>query len=112
MPFTQAEIDMLSERQRIVWSHTGATPEGDQELTVENHSNRRFLKLTIGVRSKDGRLNGAAWVDISGIAAGAQGRLTIPCYKGAIDPRLIQLVNLPDPQPEDRAFFAEFNSDA
>ena len=68
--------------------------------------------LTLGVRSSDRHLNGALRLHIAGVNPNSSEILTIDCYKGLVEPQMIELFELPEPRPEDREFYWELSKGA
>jgi len=109
-PFTPEEQEILAARRHISWRFTGVDVDGSHLFEVKNSSNRSIPVLTIGVRSRDGRLNGAAVLQIGLIGPGQTAKVRASCYKGLRPPEEIEVFDLPEPRPEDREFFAELRS--
>lgn len=109
-PFTPEEQEILAARRHISWRLTGIDVDGSHLFEVKNSSNRSIPVLTIGVRSKDGRLNGAAVLQIGHVGPGQKAEVRASCYKGLRPPEDIEVFDLPGPRPEDREFFAELES--
>jgi hypothetical protein len=85
----------------------GIDLEGNHIIEVTNTGTRQLPVLKVGVRSKDGRLNGATLLKIAGLEAGETTVLHVDCYKGLKKPEELELFALPDPQPEDRLLYPE-----
>lgn len=67
--------------------------------------------LTVGARSKDGRLNGAIRLKIGHVGPGQTAVLHVDCYKDFRPPQEIETFALSDPGPEDREYYSEFGTD-
>ncbi len=109
-PFTPEEQDVIRARRNMEWHLTGIDAEGNHVFSVTNHGNRTLPGLTIGVRSRDGRLNGAIRLKVDHVGAGATTVVRAACYKGLIAPQELETFSLPDPRPEEREFYYEFES--
>ena len=107
-PFTPEEQEAVNARRRISWQLTGIDTDGSHIFEVQNSNNRSIPVLTIGVRSKDGRLNGATVLQIGHVGPGQTATVRANCYKELRSPEEIEVFDLPEPRPEDREFFAEF----
>jgi len=94
-------------RQEIRWQVLGVDQEGDHIFEITNASNRTLPVFTLGVRSKDGRLNGARVLDIACVHPGETATLHVDCYKGLVSPNEIEIFDLPNPGPEERQYFDE-----
>jgi len=66
--------------------------------------------LTLGVRSKNGRLNGSVALKIGHIGPGQTALLHVGCYKGLMPANEIEVFALSDPQPEDRELYRELGN--
>jgi hypothetical protein len=108
-PFTATEHELIEARRRIRWAVVGIDAEGDHIIEVENRGTRPLRLLTVGVRSKDRRLNGAVRIRIGHIMPGQRDIVHASCYKDLRPPGEIELFSLPDPQPEDRERFPELS---
>lgn len=107
-PFTAEEKEVVETRRQIRWRVLGVDTEGDHIFEVTNASARTLSVLTVGVRSKDRRLNGAVLLKIGHIGPTQTDTLHVDCYKDLMSSEEIEVFSLPDPHPEDRDFFAEF----
>lgn len=112
-PFTPQEEDVVAARRQFSWRHIGFDDSGDAVFDVANHSGRRLPYLSVGVRGRDGRgLVGAVWLDVSGIAPGGQAQVHHDAYKDQLSPADFEAFELPDPIPEKREAYWEFNAPA
>ena len=109
-PFTPAEEEILTARQLMRWKLLGIDADGSHIFEVTNRANRTLPALTVGVRSRNGRLNGAIRLEISHIGPGQTDVLHANCYKGLAAPEQIEVFVLPDPKPEDRDFYWELRA--
>jgi hypothetical protein len=107
-PFTVEEEEMLEARRRIKWRVLGIDPVGKLIFEVTNIGSSTLPVLTVGVRSKDERLNGAIRLKIGHVGPGQTDVLHVDCYKDLRSPQEIEAFALPDPRPEDREYYAEF----
>ena len=106
-PFTAQEKEIVDTRRRIQWRVLGIDSSGDHIIEVRNTSSRSLAVLTVGVRSKNGRLNGAVRLQIGHVRPGQSARLHVGCYKDLVPATEIEVFSLPEPHPEDREQFAE-----
>jgi hypothetical protein len=109
-PFTAEENEVIEARRLIQWRVLGIDAEGNHIFELVNAGSRTLPVLTVGVRSKDRRLNGAVLLKIGHIRPGQTGIVHTDCYKDLMSPRDIEIFALPDPQPEDREQYAELRS--
>lgn len=106
-PFTVQEQEVIEARRAIQWRVLGIDVDGNHIFEVTNRSGHALPVLTVGVRSKDRRLNGAVLLKIGEIGPGKTGVVHAGCYKGLVSPDEIEVFALPAPQPEDRERYAE-----
>lgn len=106
-PFTQEENEIIETRRLFHWRVLGIDEDKNHIFEIGNASCRRLPALTVGVRSKDGRLNGAIRLRTEDIGPGQTTILHVGCYKGLKSAEEIEIFALPDPQPEDREYFSE-----
>jgi hypothetical protein len=107
-PFSLEEQEIVEARRSIQWFVKGIDDAGCHIIEATNTGTRQLAVLKIGVRSKDGRLNGTAFLKIAGLEPGATATLHLSCYRGIRKPEELELFTLPDPKPEDRLLFPEF----
>ena len=62
---------MLAARRQIQWRILGIDPKGNHIFEITNSSGRRVPAMTVGVRSTDGRLNGAIRLNIGDLFSSA-----------------------------------------
>jgi len=108
-PFSDDEERIIATRKRFEWQVLEVDESGDRIIAVRNCGYCSLPALTVGVRSNDGRLNGAVQLSVGHVMPGEGAILHAPCYKDLFLPRETELFSLPDPQPEDRAYYAEFS---
>lgn len=106
-PFTAEEMGVVEARRRIRWRVLGIDANENHIFEITNVSARRLEKLTVGVRSKDRRLNGALVLQIGHVGPGEMEIIHVGCYRGLLSPREVEVFALPDPQPQDRGRYAE-----
>jgi hypothetical protein len=106
-PFSAEEEKAIETRRLIKWRVLGIDMDGNHILEVSNAGICKLPVLTLGVRSKNGRLNGAIRLNIRNLSPGQTTTLHADCYKTLVLPKEIELFSLPDPKPEDREFYDE-----
>ena len=109
-PFTAEEKEIVETRRRIQWRVLGIDPAGNHVFEVTNAGSRTLPVLTVGVRSRNGRLNGAVRLRIGDIGPGQTAVLHADCYKDLVLPQEVETFALPDPRPEDRDGYSEFGT--
>lgn len=109
-PFTVEEQEIIAARQAIQWRMLGIDADGSHIFEVINASGRALPVITVGIRSKDHRLNGAVLLKIEHIGPGQAGIVHADCYRDLIPSHEIEAFALPEPQPEDREWYAELGS--
>jgi len=108
--FTPDEEEIVESRRRVLWRVLGIDSLGYHIFEVKNAGQRTLPALTVGVRSKDRRLNGAVMLRIGHIGPGQTATLRVACYKDLLPPNDVDVYPLPDPQPEDRDHYFEFRT--
>lgn len=83
---------------------------GDIQFEVHNGSDMVFLFLSIGVRGKNGKVNGGVWLPVSSVMPGQTCIIEKDCYKDFIPPTEVDVFDKPDPDPEDRDRYWEFKA--
>jgi hypothetical protein len=109
-PFSPNENQVVEARRHIKWRDVGIDADGNHIFEVANTGTRTLPVLTLGVRSKDRRLNGAIRLRIGHIGPGQTDLVHADCYKDLISAPEIETFALPDPEPEDRERYRELDS--
>jgi len=86
----------------------GIDQEGYHIFEITNAGRLPLPVLTVGARSKDGRLNGAIRLNIAHVPPGKTEVVHANCYKDLVPSGEIEIFDLPDPKPEDREYYWEF----
>jgi hypothetical protein len=108
-PFSKRELNIVEARRLFQWRHIGFAENGDSIFEVLNNSAMVLPYLSIGVQGKGGStLIGGAWLNVSTIGPGQTGNLEHQCYKEMLAPEEHEFFNKPDPTPETRDRFWEF----
>ncbi len=107
-PFTLWEEAIVEARKRFHWRIIGIAEGGDLQFEVHNGSDMALPYLSIGIRGKQGRVQGGIWLSISHIAPGETEIVEKGCYKKLLAPEDVEAFQLPDPEPEDREKYWEF----
>jgi len=107
-PFTPKEEAIIEARRQFSWRVIGFDGDGDAIFEVKNNSQLVLPYLSVGVRTKDNTLVGAARLDVFGIKPGQEGVVKRELYKKLIKPDNTEVYSLPDPLPEDRERYWEF----
>lgn len=108
-PFSKREQGIVAARRLFQWRHVGFTESGDSVFEVSNNSAMVLPYLSIGVQGKGGsKLIGGAWLDVSGIGSGQTGKVEHHCYKEVLAPEEHEFFTEPDPTPETRDRYWEF----
>jgi hypothetical protein len=113
-PFSEHEKAIVQARKQFHWKMIGLTPSGDLRFEIHNGSNLVLPYLSVKVRGemrppKQGILEGGVWLPISSIKPGETQVVEKDCYKELVDPKNIQVSEAPEPEPEDRERYWEFN---
>jgi len=109
-PFSKRELGIVEARKLFQWKHIGFTANGNAIFEVSNNSQTILPYLSIGVQGLGGsKLIGGAWLNVSAIGPGESARVEHQCYKELLSPAEQEFFNTPDPTPETRDSFWEFN---
>ena len=108
MPFSEEEKEIIEARRSMRWRVLGIDTDGNHIFEVTNVGRRALASLTVGARSKDGRLNGAVRLNVGNVSPGRTTVLHTGCYKDIVLPEEVEIFELPDPKPEDRDYYWEF----
>jgi hypothetical protein len=106
-PFSDEERRLVSAIELFSFERVGIANNGDMQIRVSNASKLRLPYLTVGAKTL-GQLEGAVFLDVSGIGPGETKVLTHDCYKSSVAADKIELYSLPLPEPEDREAYREF----
>lgn len=109
-PFTEEELAVVEARKRFRWQVVGVAENGDLQFEVHNGSDLTLPYLTIGVRGKHGRVQGGVWLPVSHIRPGQSAVVEKDCYRSHLAPEDVEAFNEPDPEPEDREEYWEFQA--
>jgi hypothetical protein len=108
-PFDDRETAVIEARRRILWTPAGLDGEGNHLIAITNNSNLTLPVYTLGVRTRDRRLNGAVFLKIGHIGPGESGQVTAGCYKEFITAEETVIFDLPEPLPETREQYRELD---
>jgi hypothetical protein len=108
-PFSKRELRIVEARKLFQWRHLGFAENGNSVFEVSNGSTVSLAYLSIGVQGKGGtKLIGGAWLNVSAISPGQTGKVEHQCYKEMLAPDQHEFFSKPDPTPETRDRFWEF----
>lgn len=105
--FDAREEAVVEARKKFTWNDVGLDETGNRLIEITNDSDIRIPCLTLGVRSRDGNLNGAVIVEVMGLSPRMTQVFAIDCYKQYYAPVDLKLFDIPRPGPEDRDYLAE-----
>lgn len=108
LPFTEQEQVIVESRRKFRWQVIGIADNGNLMFEVHNGSNMVLPFLSIGVRAKNGKLNGGVWLPVSSIQPGKTCIIEKDCYKNLLLPEEVDVFEEPDPEPEERDRYWEF----
>lgn len=109
-PFTEQEQAVVDARRKFRWRVVGVAGNGDLQFEVHNGSDMVLPFLSIGVRGKNGKVNGGVWLPVSSVLPGQTHMIEKDCYKDLIPPDEVDAFEQPDPEPEDRDRYWEFRA--
>ena len=108
-PFSKRELGIVEARKLFQWRYLGFAENGNSLFEVSNGSAMTLPYLSIGVQGKGGtKLVGGAWLNVSAIGPGQTGKVEHQCYKEMLAPEEHEFFHEPDPTPETRDRFWEF----
>ena len=107
-PFSPEELSIVDARRKFRWRMLGVTANGNLKFAVMNDSERSLPALSLGVRSKDGRLNGKVFLPVTRIRPGEAAQVERPSYKQVVPAEELEVFELPDPAPWNKDEYAEF----
>ena len=107
-PFSEEEEAIVAARRQFKWRLLGVSDDSLCRFEVENNSSRTLPYLSIGVRSRDGRVSGRVWLPVAQLPPGTKVVITKECYKGVMSPEELEAFPLEDPGPQDRDRYWEF----
>lgn len=106
-PFSAEELAVVDARRSFRWRVVGTTADGKNVFEVTNGSDRVLPSLSLGVRSKDGRLQGGVYLRVGDVLPGQTVRIEAGCYSELRRPSEIEVFDLPDPKPWNKDEYAE-----
>ncbi len=108
-PFSKRDLGIVEARKLFQWRHLGFAENGNSVFEVSNGSAMTLPYLSIGVQGKGGtKLVGGAWLNVSTIGPGQTGKVEHQCYKEMLAPEEHEFFHKPDPTPESREEYWEF----
>lgn len=108
-PFSKREQGIVEARKLFQWRHIGFSESGYSIFEISNNSSMILPYLSIGVQGKGGsKLIGGAWLNVSSVLPGQTGIVVHQCYKEMLAPNEHEFFNTPEPMPETRDRFWEF----
>ena len=109
-PFTASEQAIIEARRCYRWRVAGVTDDDSLLFEVHNGSNTTLHFLSVGIRKRDGTPIGGVWLPVSHIRPGMTAVVKKDCYRDRHRPSDIEAFELPDPGPEDRDRYWEFET--
>ena len=109
-PFSQKEMGIVHARRLFECRLAGVAADGKKLVVqVHNGSSMTLPFLSLGLRWKSTGLRGGVWLPVSHVSPGQSARIEHATYVERPDPADIELFLRPDPGPEDREQYWEFN---
>ena len=109
-PFTEQEHRLIQARRKFRWRVVGIATNGDIQFSVHNGSDMVLPFLSVGVRGKNGHVNGGVWLPVSFVKPGHTAVIEANCYKDLLPADQVEVFEQPDPEPEDRDRYWEFKA--
>jgi hypothetical protein len=113
-PFSDRERKIIEARRKFRWRIVGMSSSGNIQFEVHNGSSMMLQFLTIGIRGKrrgtDSTLEGGVWLPVGSVLPGQTAVIEKDCYKQWVDPQDVVAFEEPDPEPEDRSRYWEFEA--
>lgn len=112
-PFSEQERAVVEARRLFRWRVLGVASNGDLRIEIRNGSNIVLPYLSVGVCGqlrppRSGPLHGGAYLPVSSILPGETKVIEHDCYKQYVAPEDTEVIERPDPGPEDRELYWEF----
>jgi hypothetical protein len=109
-PFTGDEVGIVEARRFFSCRIVGVSPRGNALFEVHNGSQTRLPFLSVGVRRRGSGLDGGAWLPVGHVQPGQTAVIEHHAYGPVVDPRDVEIFQLPDPRPHNRDRYWEFRS--
>lgn len=107
-PFTMQETAVVKARNLFHWRIVGIKKDGNLIFEVVNGSDRTLPYITVGVRNKSNTFAGRIAIPVSSVMPGKSSLVDVDCYQRQVPPSEIEVYHLPDPEPQDREDYWEF----
>ncbi len=108
-PFSQNEQEIVEGRKKFAYTLLGFKQSGDAKILIKNNSNISLPYLSVGVEWIGTKLPvHTIWLPIHGLKPGDNRIITHDIYKNFFPQEAVKLVDLPDPDPEDKDIYWEF----
>lgn len=108
-PFSDAEVEIVEARRKYTFNLVGFADDGDALLEVANNSKMVLPFLTVGIKDSEDRiLIGGTWLNVAAIRPSERAIIKADCYKDQIPPDKLVVFHKPDPIPENRDRYREF----
>ncbi|WP_037586446.1 hypothetical protein [Stenoxybacter acetivorans] len=108
-PFSQKDQRIVDARRLFKWKLIGFAEDGDALFEIENCSEISLPYLSIGVSDiKKKILTGGVWLDVRNVKPGNKAIVRSDCYKDCIPSNQLDVFALPDPIPEKKEAYWEF----
>lgn len=101
-PFTQEERSIVEARRLFRWRVVGFSESGNVRFEVTNGSRIRLPYLSVGIRAKDGSLDGGMWLPVATIAPGQTAIVEKDAYQDLLEPSNVEVYSKPDPEERER----------
>lgn len=112
-PFSERELEIVEARRLYRWKVVGVAKNEDLQFEITNGSKIVLPYLSVDIRGKlrppnEGPLEGGAYLPVESIRPGETAIVEFDCYKQFIAPEDTEVLECPDPGPEDRELYWEF----
>jgi hypothetical protein len=106
-PFDESELAIVKARRAFTSELLGAgRGPHDLRVRIRNGSDRVLPWLTVGVRHREGVVQGGVPIDVSSIRPGEEKLVDVPGYL-TLEPEDAVLIDLPEPTPATRNEYSE-----
>jgi len=108
-PFDNREKGILKARKNLAWKMLGIGDDGFVEFEIVNNANMTLPFYSVGVNDSRGGFAGVAYLRIGDVAPGETRTVKHDCYVEYIPREYLKIYELPEPIPEKREEYWEFD---
>lgn len=106
--FNDKEKKIIEARKHFHWEVIGRSDDGNFIFKITNLSSITLPYISIGMRSRDRSLNSKLWIPVSDLEPSCTKIIEKEVYGASINPNLLEVYELPEPNPLDKEKYWEF----